>query len=127
MQEEIFGPVLPVVTYRTVDEAIAFVNARPRPLALYVFDKRGDVVERVMRQTVAGGVTVNDTLFHIAQDDLPFGGVGPSGMGVYHGEAGFETFSKLKPVFHQAGLNGAGLLKPPYGKRFESMLKMLMR
>lgn len=127
MQEEIFGPVLPVVTYRTVDEAIAFVNARPRPLALYVFDKRGDVVDRVMRQTVAGGVTVNDTLFHIAQDDLPFGGVGPSGMGVYHGEAGFETFSKLKPVFHQAGLNGAGLLKPPYGKRFESMLKMLMR
>ncbi|MGO4304564.1 coniferyl aldehyde dehydrogenase [Cupriavidus sp. RAF12] len=127
MQEEIFGPVLPVVTYRTVGEAIAFVNARPRPLALYVFDKGAEVVDRVMRQTVAGGVTVNDTLFHIAQDDLPFGGVGPSGMGAYHGEAGFETFSKLKPVFHQAGLNGAGLLKPPYGKRFESMLKLLLR
>lgn len=127
MQEEIFGPVLPVVTYRTLDEAIGFVNARPRPLALYVFDKGGDVVDRVLRQTVAGGVTVNDTLFHIAQDDLPFGGVGPSGMGDYHGEAGFRTFSKLKPVFYQAGLNGAGLLKPPYGKRFESMLKMLLR
>ena len=127
MQEEIFGPVLPVVGYRSLDDAIGFVNARPRPLALYVFDKGGDVVERVMRQTVAGGVTVNDTLFHIAQDDLPFGGVGPSGMGNYHGAAGFETFSKLKPVFYQAGLNGAGLLKPPYGKRFESMLKMLLR
>ncbi|SDP73954.1 coniferyl-aldehyde dehydrogenase [Ralstonia sp. 25mfcol4.1] len=127
MQEEIFGPVLPVVTYRNLDDAIGFVNARPRPLALYVFDKNGDVVDRVMRQTVAGGVTVNDTLFHIAQDDLPFGGVGPSGMGDYHGEAGFETFSKLKPVLYQAGLNGAGLLKPPYGKRFESMLKMLLR
>ncbi|MBV8273143.1 MAG: coniferyl aldehyde dehydrogenase [Cupriavidus sp.] len=127
MQEEIFGPVLPVVTYRSIDDAIGFVNARPRPLALYVFDKSGDVVDRVMHQTVAGGVTVNDTLFHIAQDDLPFGGVGPSGMGVYHGKAGFETFSKLKPVFHQAGLNGAGLLKPPYGKRFEAMLKMLLR
>jgi len=127
MQEEIFGPVLPVVAYRSLDDAIGFVNARPRPLALYVFDKGSDVVDRVMRQTVAGGVTVNDTLFHIAQDDLPFGGVGPSGMGSYHGEAGFETFSKLKPVFYQAGLNGAGLLKPPYGKRFESMLKMLLR
>lgn len=127
MQEEIFGPVLPVVTYRSIDDAIAFINARPRPLALYVFDRHSNVVDRVMQQTVAGGVTVNDTLFHIAQDDLPFGGVGPSGMGVYHGEAGFETFSKLKPVFHQAGFNGAGLLKPPYGKRFESMLKMLMR
>ena len=127
MEEEIFGPVLPVVTYRSLDDAIGFVNARPRPLALYVFDKGRDVVDRVTQQTVAGGVTVNDTLFHIAQDDLPFGGVGPSGMGVYHGRAGFETFSKLKPVFHQAGLNGAGLLKPPYGKRFESMLKLLLR
>jgi aldehyde dehydrogenase (NAD+)/coniferyl-aldehyde dehydrogenase len=96
MQEEIFGPVLPVVTYRSIEDAIGFVNARPRPLALYVFDKSGDVVDRVMRQTVAGGVTVNDTLFHIAQDDLPFGGVGPSGMGVYHGKAGFETFSEAQ-------------------------------
>jgi len=126
MQEEIFGPILPVVTYRNIDDAIGFVNARPRPLALYVFDKNGDVVDHVMRQTVAGGVTVNDTLFHIAQDNLPFGGVGPSGMGAYHGQAGFETFSKIKPVFYQAGLNGAGLLKAPYGKRFERMVKMLM-
>jgi aldehyde dehydrogenase (NAD+)/coniferyl-aldehyde dehydrogenase len=77
MQEEIFGPVLPVVTYRSIDVAIGFVNARPRPLALYVFDKSAGVVGRVMRQTVAGGVTVNDSLFHIAQDDLPFASTAP--------------------------------------------------
>ncbi len=80
-----------------------------------------------MAQTVAGGVSINETLLHIAQEDLPFGGVGPSGMGAYHGQAGFETFSKLKPIFRQSGINGAGLLKPPYGKRFETMIKLLMR
>lgn len=127
MREEIFGPVLPVVTYQTIDQALDFINARPRPLALYLFEHDRHIIGHVMRQTVAGGVTVNDTLFHIAQDNLPFGGVGASGMGVYHGKAGFETFSKLKPVFHQAGLNGAGLLKPPYGKTFASMLKLLLR
>ncbi|MFJ4292753.1 coniferyl aldehyde dehydrogenase [Cupriavidus sp. NPDC089707] len=127
MREEIFGPVLPVVTYQTIDQAVDFINARPRPLALYLFERDRHTIDHVMRQTVAGGVTVNDTLFHIAQDNLPFGGVGASGMGVYHGKAGFETFSKLKPVFHQAALNGAGLLKPPYGKTFASMLKLLLR
>ena len=81
----------------------------------------------MLAQTVAGGVTVNDTLLHVAQDDLPFGGVGASGMGSYHGEFGFETFSKMKPVFHQSGLNGVGLFKPPYGKTFERMLKLLAR
>ncbi|MGO4331294.1 coniferyl aldehyde dehydrogenase [Cupriavidus sp. M-11] len=127
MQEEIFGPVLPLVTYRSLDEAIGYVNARPRPLALYLFEKERGAIDRVMAQTVAGGVSINETLLHIAQEDLPFGGVGPSGMGAYHGEAGFETFSKLKPIFRQSGLNGAGLLKPPYGKRFETMIRMLMR
>ncbi|NYH97641.1 coniferyl aldehyde dehydrogenase [Cupriavidus plantarum] len=127
MREEIFGPVLPVVGYDSLDAAIAYVNARPRPLALYVFDRRRAHLDAVTRQTVAGGVTVNDTLFHIAQDDLPFGGVGASGIGVYHGEAGFDTFSKRKPIFLQSRLNGAGLLKPPYGKRFEAMLKLLIR
>jgi len=127
LQEEIFGPVLPVVTYRALDDAIAHINARPRPLALYVFERDQRAIGQVLQQTVAGGVTVNDTLFHIAQDDLPFGGVGPSGMGSYHGKAGFETFSKLKPVFRQARLNGAGLLRPPYGKRFETMLRLLLR
>ncbi|MNT28804.1 Coniferyl aldehyde dehydrogenase [compost metagenome] len=127
MREEIFGPVLPVVTYRTLDEAVDYINARPRPLALYLFERDRGAIGHVMRQTVAGGVTVNDTLFHIAQDGLPFGGVGASGMGAYHGQAGFDTFSKVKPVFHQAGLNGAGLLKPPYGKTFETMLRLLLR
>lgn len=127
MQEEIFGPVLPLVAYRTLDEAIDYINARPRPLALYLFEKDPGAIDRVMAQTVAGGVSINETLLHIAQEDLPFGGVGPSGMGAYHGEAGFETFSKLKPIFRQSRLNGAGLLKPPYGKRFETMIRLLLR
>ena len=93
MREEIFGPILPLKGYRTLDEAIAYVNARPRPLALYVFDHERAVIDRVLAETVSGGVTVNETILHIAQEELPFGGVGPSGMGEYHGRAGFETFS----------------------------------
>jgi aldehyde dehydrogenase (NAD+)/coniferyl-aldehyde dehydrogenase len=127
MQEEIFGPVLPVVAYGALDEAIGYVNARPRPLALYLFERDRHAIARVVAQTVAGGVTINDTLMHVSQDTLPFGGVGASGMGAYHGEAGFGTFSKLKPVFHQAGLNGAGLLKPPYGRRFDRMIRLVLR
>ena len=127
MREEIFGPLLPVVPYDDLDAAIAYVNARPRPLALYVFDHDRAAVDRVLERTISGGVTVNETLLHIAQDDLPFGGVGPSGMGAYHGRAGFDTFSKLKPVFHQPRLNGLWLLKPPYGKRFARLAKWLVR
>lgn len=127
MREEIFGPVLPVIGYDSLDEAIAFVNARPRPLALYVFEHDRAAVDRVLERTVSGGVTVNDVLLHIAQDDLPFGGVGPSGMGQYHGREGFDTFSKLKPVFHQSRLNGLALFRPPYGPRFEALIKLLMR
>jgi acyl-CoA reductase-like NAD-dependent aldehyde dehydrogenase len=127
MTQEIFGPILPIVPYKTLDEAIAYVNARPRPLALYYFDRDGARVDRVLKETVAGGVTVNDTILHIAQDDLPFGGVGPSGMGAYHGREGFETFSHKKAVFRQSRLNGMGLFKPPYGKLFETMVKLLIR
>jgi acyl-CoA reductase-like NAD-dependent aldehyde dehydrogenase len=127
MQDEIFGPLLPVVTYRDLDAAIAFVNARPRPLALYYFDKDQARIDRVLNETVAGGVTINDTLLHIAQDDLPFGGVGPSGMGCYHGFEGFQTFSARKAVFHQSRLSGIGLFKPPYGARFEWLIRILMR
>jgi acyl-CoA reductase-like NAD-dependent aldehyde dehydrogenase len=126
MTEEIFGPLLPVVGYDTLDEAIAYVNARPRPLALYVFDHDRAAVERVLERTVSGGVSVNETLMHIAQDELPFGGVGPSGMGEYHGRAGFETFSKRKAVFYQSRLNGLRLFRPPYGKRFASLVKLLL-
>ena len=127
MREEIFGPLLPVVPYRTLDEAIAYVNARPRPLALYVFDHDRASIERVLARTVSGGVTVNETILHIAQDDLPFGGVGASGMGEYHGRAGFDTFSKRKAVFFQPRLNGLKLLRPPYGKRFAWLAKLLLR
>jgi coniferyl-aldehyde dehydrogenase len=127
MQEEILGPLLPVVTYDTLDDAIAYVSARPHPLALYLFERDRHAVEKVLTRTIAGGVTVNDTLYHIAQHHLPFGGVGPSGSGGYHGEAGFRTFSHLKPVFRQARLNGTGLLNPPYGARFHRLLELLLQ
>jgi coniferyl-aldehyde dehydrogenase len=127
MREEIFGPLLPLLPYDTLDEAIAHVAARAHPLALYLFETDRALIERVLAQTHAGGVTLNDTLYHIAQHGLPFGGVGASGMGGYHGEAGFRTFSHLKPVFRQARWNGAGLLNPPYGARFRRMLDLLLR
>jgi coniferyl-aldehyde dehydrogenase len=127
MREEIFGPILPVVGYRTLDAAIAFVNARPRPLALYVFENDSAAVEQVTQQTVSGGVTVNETILHIAQEELPFGGVGASGMGQYHGREGFATFSKRKAVFRQSFLNGLKLFRAPYGKRFESLVRILLR
>ena len=127
MQDEIFGPLLPVVGYRDMDSAIAYVNARPRPLALYLFDDDSARVERVLARTIAGGVTVNDTLLHIAQESLPFGGVGPSGMGQYHGYEGFLAFSKLKPVFRQSRLNGLALFNPPYGPRAARLIALLKR
>ena len=127
MCEEIFGPILPLVPYADFDEALRYVNARPRPLALYHFDRDERRIERVLRETTAGGVTINDTILHIAQDDLPFGGVGPSGMGEYHGRDGFDAFSKRKGVFRQARVNATGLFKPPYGKRFERLVGFLLR
>ncbi len=127
MQEEIFGPILPLVAYDNLDQAIAYVNARPRPLALYYFGNFDDHIQRVLDETVAGGVTINDALLHISQDHLPFGGVGPSGMGSYHGKFGFDTFSKLKPIYHQPALNGLSLFKPPYGKRFDSLIRFLLK
>jgi coniferyl-aldehyde dehydrogenase len=125
MQDEIFGPILPVLTYKTIDEAIDFVNDRPRPLALYLFSHDGDTTERVLSQTVSGGVTINDIHWHAAQSDLPFGGVGPSGMGHYHGLDGFLQFSKAKPVFYQSRLNAAGIVRPPYGGSVDFLLKLL--
>lgn len=118
MQEEIFGPILPVKTYKTIDEAIDYVNAHDRPLGLYYFGQDKSEEDRVLTRTISGGVTVNDVLFHNAMEDLPFGGVGPSGMGNYHGLDGFRTFSHARAVYRQPKLDVAGLagFKPPYGK-----------
>ncbi|MCW8806927.1 MAG: coniferyl aldehyde dehydrogenase [Rhodanobacter sp.] len=127
MQDEIFGPLLPLVPYDSIDEAIAYVVAHPHPLALYLFEQNRALIDTVLAHTMAGGVSVNDTLYHIAQHGLPFGGVGDSGKGGYHGEAGFRTFSHLKPVFRQARFNGAGLLSPPYGELFRRVVALLMK
>ena len=115
MQEEIFGPLLPIVTYRDLAEAIAFVNARPRPLALYYFGTSATNRRQVLTRTTSGGVTINGTLLHYPQDDLPFGGVGASGFGAYHGIEGFRAFSHQKAVFEVGRWNGGALLRPPFG------------
>jgi coniferyl-aldehyde dehydrogenase len=118
MQDEIFGPILPIKTYRALDEAINYVNSHDRPLALYYFGQNNAEQKRVTDKTISGGVTVNDTLFHVAMDDLPFGGVGPSGMGAYHGIDGFRRFSHAKAIYTQSKLNVAKIagFLPPYGK-----------
>jgi coniferyl-aldehyde dehydrogenase len=117
MQEEIFGPVLPVKTYESVDEAVAYVNAHDRPLGLYYFGDDAAEQEKVLTGTTSGGVTVNDVVFHVAQEDLPFGGVGPSGMGSYHGLDGFKEFSHRKAVYSQLKKDIGPLvqMRPPYG------------
>jgi coniferyl-aldehyde dehydrogenase len=125
MQDEIFGPLLPVKTYADVEETIEYVNAHPRPLGLYYFgDDRGES-RRVLSRTTSGGVTLNDVIMHVAQEDLPFGGVGPSGMGAYHGRDGFRTFSHAKSIFVQSRLNVAELagLRPPYGEKILKTLR----
>lgn len=126
-QEEIFGPVLPVVAVAGPDEAIATVLADERPLALYWFGRDRAARDRVLAETVSGGVTVDDCLYHLAQENQPFGGVGASGQGAYHGEWGFRTFSKLKPIYHRPALSGLGFMQPPYGRIFDRMLAALRR
>lgn len=126
MQQEIFGPILPVVTYRDIDEVIAYVNARPRPLALYYFGDDDADRRRVLDRTISGNVGLNSTLLHYAQDDLPFGGVGASGMGAYHGIEGFRAMSHAKGIYAQGLLNGAHLLRPPFGPRADRMLGALL-
>jgi coniferyl-aldehyde dehydrogenase len=127
MREEIFGPVLPIETYGTLDEAVATINARPHPLAFYYFGPDDAAQANVLRQTLAGGVTINDTLWHFAHKGLPFGGVGASGIGAYHGEASFLAFTHRKPVFVQPRFAAAKLLYPPYGAVFEKVLALLRR
>ena len=127
MREEIFGPVLPIVEYANLDDALAYVQRNARPLALYWFGDDASRCNRALRETVSGGVTINDCLWHLAQESQPFGGVGPSGMGAYHGKWGFDTFSKRKPVFHQTRWNGTALFHPPYGHTFNWLLRVLSR
>ena len=128
MQREIFGPLLPIKTYRTLDEALAYINGQERPLALYLFTNDRGVQDMVLQNTMSGGVSINDCAMHVAQHDMPFGGVGNSGMGQYHGYEGFAEFSKLRPVFHQATRPlGAAFLYPPYGKVFDAVYKLLLK
>ena len=128
MREEIFGPVLPILAYDTIADAIGFVNARARPLSLYWFGTDATHRDKVLRETMAGGVSINDTMMHVVQEGLPFGGVGPSGMGHYHGEYGFRQLSKEKPVFHQSRrLSSANMLNPPYTGFKRRLVKLLAR
>ncbi|WP_053213168.1 coniferyl aldehyde dehydrogenase [Pseudomonas sp. Q12-87] len=125
MQDEIFGPLLPIVPYENLDQAFAYINQRPRPLALYYFGYNKAEQNRVLHETHSGGVCLNDTLLHVAQDDLPFGGIGPSGMGHYHGHEGFLTFSKAKGVLVKQRFNVAKLVYPPYGKPLQKLIQKL--
>lgn len=125
MQEEIFGPLLPVVPYQRLDDAFAYIAERPRPLALYYFGYDKAEQQRVLTETHSGGACLNDTLLHVAQDDMPFGGVGPSGMGHYHGHEGFLTFSKAKGVLIKQRFNAARLIYPPYGKPLQKLIQKL--
>ena len=126
-QREIFGPLLPVIPYSDRREVIDYVNGRDRPLAFYPFTADRKLAEFYIDRTMSGGVTVNDALFHVAQHDLPFGGVGPSGMGQYHGYEGFVTFSKLRPVFYQPSFSMAKYIAPPYGKFAERMIDFTLK
>lgn len=125
MQDEIFGPLLPIVPYDGLDEAFAYINQRPRPLALYYFGYNKAEQNRVLNETHSGGVCLNDTLLQVAQDDMPFGGIGASGMGHYHGHEGFLTFSKAKSVLSKQRFNAARLVYPPYGKPLQKLIQKL--
>lgn len=131
MQEEIFGPILPIVAINDIDSVIRYINERPMPLALYWFGKNKDAMKRILNETRSGGVTINDTLLHAAVEDLPFGGIGASGMGAYHGKAGFEAFSHRKSVLEVRGLfglnflRGTKLARPPYSKGVERLLRWM--
>jgi len=127
MKDEIFGPIMPVKTYRALDEAIEYVNSHPRPLGLYYFGRDSGEQKRVLTQTTSGGVTLNDVVMHVSMEDLPFGGIGPSGMGAYHGIDGFRNFSHAKAVFRQATMDVTAPFRPPYGSKTEKMLAMQMK
>ena len=123
MKDEIFGPLLPVKTYSAMDEAIGYVNDHRAPAGGSIISARTRRRRRqVLTRTTSGGVTVNDVIMHVAMEDLPFGGIGPSGMGAYHGIDGFKTFSHAKAVFQQAGLDVTAMMRPPYGAKFMKLV-----
>ncbi len=126
MQEEIFGPLLPLIEYGDIDEAIAFINQRPQPLALYCFSEDKEIQEEVLQKTSSGGGCINDTISHIGSQELPFGGIGASGMGAYHGKAGFDTFTHRRGILFRSNLVDIPLRYPPYRDRV-SMLQLLFR
>ncbi|MFO1186683.1 MAG: coniferyl aldehyde dehydrogenase [Alphaproteobacteria bacterium] len=122
MQEEIFGPILPVKTHDGAADAVSYINAHDRPLALYYFGTDKAEQDYVLARTIAGGTTINDVIMHVAQEDLPFGGIGPSGMGHYHGHDGFKTFSHARAVYRQTGIDIGALLRPPYNERMRKLV-----
>ena len=126
-QREIFGPILPVRGFDDLEQVVRTVNAGPRPLAIYPFSGNPATVQMLIDRVMSGGVSVNDALFHVGQHDLPFGGVGESGMGHYHGQEGFQTFSKLRPVFYQARFSALKFMAPPYGAFADRLLGFLMK
>ena len=127
MRDEIFGPLLPVIAYDSLQQAVAYVNARDRPLALYWFGEDTANRDAVLANTISGGVTINDCLVHAALEELPFGGVGPAGMGAYHGECGFRHLSHDKPVFYQSRFSGMRMMYPPYGEKFNRVLNLIRK
>lgn len=127
MQREIFGPILPIKTYNSREEVARYINDHPRPLAFYAYTNDRKLADWYIYNTMSGGVTINDSLLHVSVHSLPFGGVGNSGMGHYHGYEGFLTFSKMRPVLYQGPVRGINMLLPPYGPRAQRMLNMMIK
>ncbi|MDP5209388.1 coniferyl aldehyde dehydrogenase [Microbulbifer sp. 2205BS26-8] len=127
MQREIFGPLLPIIPYSHPEEVISYINERPRPLAIYPYTQDKNLQKLYIEKIMSGGVSINNCVLHVGQHDMPFGGVGESGMGHYHGYEGFLTFSKLRPVYHQGPVNLLKFLQPPYGKRSDALLRLMLK
>ncbi|MFT5889559.1 MAG: coniferyl-aldehyde dehydrogenase [Zhongshania sp.] len=127
MQDEIFGPLLPIKPYDNIEEVIEYINTNERPLALYLYSNKKAVQQQVIYNTLSGGMCINDSVVHVAQHDMPFGGIGNSGMGHYHGHEGFIEFSKMRPIFKQGPISGLLMMGPPYGATFDKMYKMMLK
>ncbi len=127
MQEEIFGPLLPIIASESLDDSLQYIQDRERPLALYWFGEDKTKRDHVLKNSISGGVSINETAWHVVQEDIPFGGVGPSGMGSYHGEHGFKTFSHMKGVFYQSKFSGGKMLYPPYTEKTQKVLQMMRK